>query len=301
MELSVIMPVYNAEQYVEKAIESVLQQSFPNFEFIIINDGSKDNSLSIINSFSDSRIIVIDQENLGLAKTLNIGLKTAKGRYVARMDADDICYPMRFQKQLDFLNKNPDVKLLGSTVERIDKDGNTITYDIPYTQHDVLKKIIFKYGNPFKHPTIVMDRVLAIKLGGYNELINKYFEDYFLWSQFCRHSKVAILPEALLRYRITPGSIMSSAADSRFIDFMLKIINKGSFDYSDREEMLSLKRTQQQSITKEGALDTYAERIDKEKRHLSSRITNFFVRCLSVNFAILLLSFAKNIASKIIK
>ena len=111
--ISVVMSVYNGEKYLKRSIDSILNQTFKDFEFIIINDGSTDKSLEIIKSYDDDRIVLIDQENKGLTKSLNIGIKTASGKYIARQDADDVSLPDRLKKQVDFLEVREDVVLLG--------------------------------------------------------------------------------------------------------------------------------------------------------------------------------------------
>src|SRR5580693_8490765 len=115
--ITVLMPAYNAGKYIAEAIQSVLEQTFRGFELIIVNDGSTDNTRNIILGFSDSRIRLIDQENLGIAAALNTGLAAAQGKYIARFDADDSCMPMRLQKQLNFLLTFPEYSLVGCNAE----------------------------------------------------------------------------------------------------------------------------------------------------------------------------------------
>lgn len=272
MEISVILPVYNAENYLFEAIESVLNQTFVDFELIIINDGSKDSSLDIINSFKDQRIFLVDQHNKGLAATLNHGLSLAKGKYIARMDADDIALPNRFEIQLNFLKKNPKYKLIGSAVEIIDMHGSCLCVDIPYTGYAFLKKFMNKVGNPFKHPTVMFEKDVALNLGGYNEKIGKYFEDYFLWSKIAEQYKVEILSVVLLKYRITPGSIMGSIKDKEFSDFMKRIIQQKQFLEEDKIEMLRIKNnSENHKMTSDVA---YNKRIDSIR---SNRMNKLFV------------------------
>lgn len=240
MKISVILPVYNAEKYISKSIESILRQTFEDFELIIINDGSKDNSLNIINKFTDRRILLVDQENRGLAKTLNIGLDIAKGEYIARMDADDIALPNRFEEQMNYLTKYPEVGLLGSAIELIDENDKHISYHAPYIGHDILLRCMQNKGNPFKHPTVIFKREIAIKLGGFNENIGKYFEDYFLWYHMASKVKVDNLPKVLLKYRITPGSIMTNMKDAALDQFVLDVINKKEFTEEDKKKMDNL-------------------------------------------------------------
>lgn len=270
MTISVILPVYNGEKYIADAVKSVLNQTFTDFELIVLNDGSTDTSLSIIEEFKDKRIVVVNQENQGLARTLNNGLRIAKGKYIARMDADDICLPNRFEEQIKHLEENPEVKLLGSAVMLIDADGNDICVDVPYTGGEFLRVFMLKVGNPFKHPTIIASADVLRACGGFNELIGKYFEDYFLWSRIADNYKVDILPKVLLKYRITPGSIMSSIKSPEFSNFMLGIINKKEFTLEDRQEMLRIKAHEGgQSVDKDWA---YQKRIRDSRKLKINRL-----------------------------
>ncbi|SEH57646.1 Glycosyl transferase family 2 [Paenimyroides aquimaris] len=237
MKLSVILPVYNAEKFVAKAIQSVLNQTYKDFELIVINDGSKDNSLKIIQSFTDERIRLIDQENQGLAKTLNIGLELAQGNYIARMDADDICLKHRFQEQMTYLKKHPDIGLLGTAVEIIDENDKHLSYHAPYIGHDKLVQFMNQKGNPFKHPTVMFKREIALRCGGFNEHIGKYFEDYFLWNLIAEKAKIDNLPKVLLKYRISSGSIMSTLKNKELDQLVLEVIKKKKFTDEDKNEM----------------------------------------------------------------
>lgn len=150
------MPVYNGAAYLAKSIESILDQSFKNFEFIIINDGSTDNSPNIINNYSstDRRIVLINNsKNLGLTKSLNIGLKISKGAYIARMDSDDIAFTNRLEKQYEFLEKNKKIFLLGSGATKIDINGKALG-DVKLTcgLNNIRDKLV--NGNCLIHPTI---------------------------------------------------------------------------------------------------------------------------------------------------
>lgn len=239
-KLSVVLPVYNASEFIEASIESILNQSFKNFELIVINDGSKDNSLEIIKKFDDKRIVLVDQENKGLAKTLNIGLKLSQGEYIARMDADDICLPNRFEKQVEYLDLNKEYALIGSGIEIINENNEHVSYHAPYIGHDKLVSIMRTKGNPFKHPTIMFRRREIVEIGGYNELIGKYFEDYFLWNEVAKFHKVDNLPMVLLKYRISNNSIMSEFQSSKWNKFVVDCMNIDVFDVVKVEEMKRL-------------------------------------------------------------
>jgi glycosyltransferase involved in cell wall biosynthesis len=293
MKLSVLLPVYNAELYLKEAIDSVLAQSYGDFEFIIINDGSTDNSLRIIKSFSDPRIVLLDQENQGLARSLNNGLRVAQGKFIARMDADDVAYVDRFDIQLKYLDLNPAVKLVGSAIEIIDKDGNSVCIDPPYTGSSFLKKFIKKLGNPFKHPTVIFDREVAIALGGYDEKIEKYFEDYFLWSKIAAKNDIEILKNVLLKYRITPGSIMSSVKNKEFSEFMIMIINKKVFLSEDKVELLRIKA--EEVKTNENSLKSYNDRIASVKSNKMNILYLRFEAFFGKNTAIDILTIVKKV------
>src|SRR5690606_16290431 len=240
MILSVLLPVYNAEKYVTDSIKSVLDQTFKDFELIIINDGSVDRSLELIKEFRDDRIVIIDQENRGLAKTLNRGLALSKGKYIARMDADDICMPHRFSEQIKYLEKKSDVGLLGAAVEVIDDNGKHLWYNPPLIGHDVLTKVMLTLGNPIKHPSVMFRKEIALRCGGYNEDIGKYFEDYMLWHLMSMQCKIDNIPKVLLKYRVTPSSIISTLKGQLLDDFVLKIIKKGVFDKNDKIEWTNI-------------------------------------------------------------
>jgi glycosyltransferase involved in cell wall biosynthesis len=165
--ISVVMPVLNGEKYIGEAVKSVLNQTFKKFELIIINDGSTDNTLKVIDQFKDKRIrIIINEKNLGLVKAINKGIFAAKGKYIARCDADDINKEDRFKKQIDFLEKNSNYVLVGSTVELIDELGKKIDESLvrkgynslPITDAQIRKEVLVR--NPISHPSIMIRKSL---------------------------------------------------------------------------------------------------------------------------------------------
>ncbi len=274
--VSVILPVYNAQDYISEAIESILNQTFQNFELILINDGSSDDSLEIINSYSDHRIRVINQKNKGLARSLNIGLAQANGKFIARMDADDISLANRLEVQVRFLEKNPHIKLVGSAVDLIDKNGHLICSDVSFTGNSFLKWFLKNKGNPFKHPTVLFHKEVAINVGGYNEKIGKYFEDYYLWNEISKHGDIEIINKVLLKYRITPGSIMSSVKTKEFSDFMLSIIKKETFSDEDQADMEKIKNKENKGID---SMLAYKNRIYTSK---NNRMNKLFLKTQSL-------------------
>lgn len=204
MDLSVVMAVYNGENYIVEAIDSVLSQNYTDFEFIIVNDGSTDNTLSIIESYKDSRIKVINHENVGHAKSLNIGIKASKGKYIARLDADDRCLKERFSTQMDFISSHPEVVLVGANANIIDNDGNFL-YKSQLSQ--IINRVeIFEDYNPFISSSVIFKTDTYLRCGGYNEDIIHHFEDKLLWAKMFHHGKIVNLNEVLIDYRLTPNS-----------------------------------------------------------------------------------------------
>jgi glycosyltransferase involved in cell wall biosynthesis len=204
--ISVIMPVYNAELYVGKSIDSILNQTYKDFEFIIINDGSTDKSLEIIKSFSDPRIKIISHTNKGIIYSLNEGMAVSKGKYIARMDADDISLIDRFEKQISFLETNPTIAMCGTWAEVINDSGLvTGSYEHPPINSVSIRSYIL-WHNPFIHPTVMMRRDIFKNTDWYDSRF-KHAEDYELWTRIVFNHDVANIPEKLLQYRITNESI----------------------------------------------------------------------------------------------
>ncbi|OGM89308.1 hypothetical protein A2108_00695 [Candidatus Wolfebacteria bacterium GWA1_42_9] len=205
MKLSVVMSVYNGERFLREALESILSQTFADFEFIIINDGSKDGSLGIIKKHPDPRMKVISRENRGLIYSLNEGIGSAQGEYIARMDADDISLPNRLEEQVRFLDDHPDVWLCGSWAELIDEKGEKQgELKTPIGVRNVKKS--FFWHNPFIHPSVIFRKKAVRELGGYNPKF-RHVEDYELWSRLMKRHPADNLPLFLIQYRILPQSV----------------------------------------------------------------------------------------------
>ena len=175
--ISVVMPTYNSIRFIRESIESILNQTFVDFELIIIDDGSTDGSSEIIADYKkyDNRIYVCtNPKNLGIVASLNRGLSCARGQYIARMDSDDISYPTRFQKQIDFLDKYSDVGILGGAVQYIDSDGKTLGMNA-YPTDDMAIRWTCLFSNPFAHPTVMIRKCVLEKNGlRYDPLKQKY-------------------------------------------------------------------------------------------------------------------------------
>jgi len=207
-KVSVLMSVYNGEEYLRVAIESILNQTFSDFEYIIINDCSTDGSREIILSYNDPRIRLIDNvSNQGLTKSLNIGIDAALGEYIARMDADDISLPDRFKKQIEFLHKNPETAMVGSSAIYVDETGKELHTVNVYIPPDLILARLF-FGNVFVH-TSVMGKSNLFKKFKYDVSL-LHAQDYYLWSQIAFENKVANIEEPLVKYRVHNQSISVS-------------------------------------------------------------------------------------------
>ena len=247
------MPVYNAENFIAEAIESVLLQTFRDFELLIINDGSTDNTSDVIRSFNDQRIVLIEQENLGVAAALNKGLQHARADYIARFDADDICYPNRLQIQYEFMVSNPDYVIIGSSVDYMDAEGNHIfTYQPVGKTNEEIHKLSYDIC-PFIHAS-VMYKKEAIKTFGYNIHAHS-FEDHLLWQKIKTAGKMYNLPNTLLRVRLNPGSLTMDERKrpKEFHIIKNKALQTGEISEADGDRLLLLIREQNNSKYKEGA------------------------------------------------
>ncbi len=198
--VSVVMPVYNGENYLNDSINSILNQTFKDFEFLIINDGSTDKSLDIIKSFKDERIIIINNEsNLKLANTLNKGISLSNGKYIVRMDCDDISLPYRIEKQVKFMEENKDIGICGSWISTIGIRNDEI-WKSPEDPEEI--KCLLLFHSTIFHPTVIMRKNLFddYNLKYSNELL--YVEDYDLWVKASRITKISNIQEVLLYYRL---------------------------------------------------------------------------------------------------
>lgn len=203
-KISVIMPAYNAEKYIREAIDSILGQTFTDFEFIIIDDASSDSTVSIIESYDDERIRFFkNDENMGVARTLNRGLEMAKGEYIARMDSDDISLPKRFEKQVKFLDDNKNVAVCGSAVELFGAVNETRSF----SKESSSLKVDLLFSSCIAHPSVMM-RSDVIGTDGYMyDSDYTGVEDYELWCRVSQKHKLFALCDVLLKYRIHPRQV----------------------------------------------------------------------------------------------
>lgn len=202
--VSVILPVYNCEKYIFESVTSVLNQTFSDFELLIIDDCSTDATLSIIKSINDARIILIQKpKNSGYTDSLNMAIKLAKGKYIARMDGDDICLPERFAKQVAFLNANREVILCGTAIQMI---GSDKVLKHPVTHEEILVKLCF--GTSFCHPSVMVQKEILLE-NNYDKSFEPA-EDFELWTRLAFLGKLANLDTVLLQYREHPNQISNT-------------------------------------------------------------------------------------------
>lgn len=242
--VTILMPVYNGAPFLRTAIESMLAQTFTNFEFLIIDDGSTDSSVAIVESYADSRIrLVKNERNLRLVATLNRGLELARGELVARMDCDDISLPNRLAAQVDFMDTHPEVAALGTAIRFMDSQGTLQTVWRPPQEHvSICWALLF--GSALPHPTVMMRKDVIRRMGAYssrgNVACEKYggqdyelwqrlaqsdrvnqetdcnresefgTEDYQLWQKMAHSNRLANLPQVFLHYRVHSTNVTVS-------------------------------------------------------------------------------------------
>lgn len=219
-EITVLMPVYNAEQFLREAMDSILNQSFRDFEFLIIDDGSTDASISMIQQYQDPRIRLIrNEKNMGISPTLNRGIELASSDLIARMDADDISYPNRLQKQYDYMRSHPDCALL-STWARV------ITYDKKFVRMEKYRSNFYYYNLTFEcwmyHPTVMFRRKPVMDVGMYSM---PFSEDYDLFWKLSTKYEIGNLAEPLVDYRLSPTSLNT-------------VLRKVEYDIANEENVL---------------------------------------------------------------
>jgi glycosyltransferase involved in cell wall biosynthesis len=209
--LTVLLAVYNGQTYLREAVDSVLAQSFRDFEFIIIDDGSSDRTLSILREYeaNDSRIRLVSRPNKGLTNTLNEGLSLARGEFLARMDADDVCMPDRFEKQVAYLREHPECVLVGARVQLMDPKGLPIRIVGTETEHEQIDSAHLARRWPVVHPAVTMRMSALRQVGGYRDIYNT-LEDLDLFLRLAEVGRLANLPDLLLRYRQHFASITHS-------------------------------------------------------------------------------------------
>jgi len=204
MHVTVLMPVYNDAGTVEAATESILAQTYTDWDLLIIDDGSTDQTPASLQRLArqDKRITVLrNPTNRGLAASLNIGWRQARGELIARMDGDDLCLPERLQCQVQFMTAHPEVGVLGTGVEYMDKDGRTLGRGVRPRRHEELVRKVLR-ETPFFHSSVMVRRAFYEALGGYDERFQRG-QDRDLWLRGRHRFRYHNLPEPLIRYRVS--------------------------------------------------------------------------------------------------
>ena len=208
--VSVLMATYNTEiPMLKEAVDSILNQTFRDFEFLIVDDGSTNGSDAYLKSIADERVRILwNPKNIGVTKSLNIALKEAKGKYVARMDADDLSLPERFAKQVAFMDARPDVILCGTRIAMIDEDGNITQSKAkdPKTMDEYRVRLLFSNPGP-SHPSAMMRHETLQKNGILYDENLTYAQDYGMWETLSRYGTIETIQEALVYRRMHKGQI----------------------------------------------------------------------------------------------
>lgn len=205
-KVSVVLSVYNGEKYLCEAIGSILNQSFADFELIIVDDGSTDLTPEIIRSYKDPRIRVLRHENQGLAYSLNRGIMASRGQYIARMDDDDVSLPARLERQVAFLEQHPACGIVGTWAMNMTEEGEDLyVSEMPESDSDARRMLV--YQSPFYHGSVMFRRSLFEAAGPYPEELGLFFEDWVLFRRFAEKSGLANLGEVLYKFRLRPFSV----------------------------------------------------------------------------------------------
>ena len=227
-KISVIIPTFNSEKYLKEAIESILNQTFQDFEIIVIDDNSVDNTIEILKSFNNPKIKILNGPCKGLVSALNLGLESARGEYIARMDSDDVSLPDRFEKQVKFLDEHQDCILCSGLIQFFDDNGlgNIEGRDMNYDE----TKIELLFATPVFHPTVMFrNKNFKEQNLRYNEEF-KACEDFELWTRVSKNYNIKILPEVLLNYRKDNTNKATNVSADLIRNTHSKIV-QNSFEY----------------------------------------------------------------------
>lgn len=241
--LSVVTAVYNGEKYLAEAIESILNQTYSDFDYILVNDGSTDKTADILSHYQreDQRIRVSFQAHCGLAATRNRLFELARGTYVAILDADDIAFPDRLARQMSFLANHPEAALVGGAIVRINNDGTVIDTGRYPLRDDQIKSAMIS-GNPFAQSAVVIKHAAFRAVGGYRKCFAPT-EDYDLWIRLGERYPLANLPEPVVYYRIHQDQISQKAMEQQVIGHLAAVAawrlrREGKADPTDGAESL---------------------------------------------------------------
>ena len=252
--VSVVMTVYNYENFVKDSIQSILAQSFSDFEFIIVDDASTDETAEVVKSFKDQRIRYIrNSSNIGQTKSLNKAIRIAQGKYIARLDADDMAFPERLKLQVKFMERNLQVGVVGTWLQSVDENKILIRESRYPLLPDLPRLLLLNLLNwpCLTHPSVMIRRAVFDKIGLYDE---SYYisQDYDLWLRIARHYPIRNIPRILLVYREHRGSLSRSKQEKTRQEVRQIIISNLSFflpgiEEKDRESLVNFLMFERQS------------------------------------------------------
>lgn len=238
--VSVIMSVKNGLPYLPETLQSVLEQTYTQWEMIIVDDGSTDNTWELLQGYSDPRLKPLKQENTGVATAKNRAVAQSRGKFLAIIDGDDIWLPRKLEQQVHFLENNQDYVAVGGYADMIDYDGTYIyTEKKPITDAEIRRQQEFR--NPWTHSSVMITRKAFDKVGGYYEAIRQYIVDYMIMFQLSTVGKVYQLPTEVVQYRIVPTALSAKQNSKEFDAIAHRAIRKGSMPPEDIERMRTLK------------------------------------------------------------
>jgi glycosyltransferase involved in cell wall biosynthesis len=234
--VSVLMPVYNAEKHLKEAIDSILSQSYTHFEFLIINDGSTDSSEGIIQSYADERIrLIVNAGNKGLIYSLNHGISQCRGKYIVRMDADDISLPQRIEEQVTFMEQHADVGVCGCNYTQFTTSSET-SYKAASNHDEILSYMIF--NSSVVHPSLILRRSVLLTLDPVFSVGYQHSEDYELWSKLIAINKFSAVNKWLFRYRIHESQVTKTHNTQQLVSankVRKELLDKLDFSYTEKE------------------------------------------------------------------
>lgn len=283
-EISVLMTVYNGGVYVKDAYESIMSQDFLDFEFIIVDDGSEDDSLDFMVNVTDKRVKLYRIENSGLVSALNYGLKQCQGKYIARMDADDISHPSRLRIQKDFLDQYDDVDIVCSNINVINEQGEIVSEQMQSwtNQEDLLRGLLMETNfKPIIHPSVMVKKHVFNFLNGYRNL--KYAEDRDLWLRAFPYFKIFRLKNKLLNYRIHSKGISREKVFEQMASSVMTTVNfrvKQNLDidiYDTNQKIFLKKYSEVLNLIKKDVSETYFNFIELKKFFRERKFFSFLL------------------------
>jgi glycosyltransferase involved in cell wall biosynthesis len=248
-KISVVLTVFNGADVVMNAINSIMNQTFADFECIVINDGSTDQTGFVLDGIEDPRFKILHRENKGIWVSRNIGIMQAKGEWIANIDADDTWHPEKLQKQWHYLQNHPNCVLLGTFTRVIDHHGELLYDEKKLTDHQALSEALMR-GNQFTNSSVVFQKEAFLQVGGYPGKLRSGFEDYLLFVKLANVGQVANVPEFLVNYRVSHTSVSLRHELRAFTELKMACIQKGAITESDAATLTELAAAQRESLRK---------------------------------------------------